>query len=238
MRKLAAVVGALLMALTASTMSAMPASAEPAPNGYPYCVNGGSTDPDGDGWGWENNASCVVRGGRADGAATAACPSGMRCGSEQINGLGSRKQQIRNAGGNSLDLAVAMLETTNMGTNYPYGDNKQNDAANFGIFKQNWYMLRSRCDRFRGQTTAQWNNGAVLNSNLSADIACLHQVQNSYGMNTWFGGHRNGQTGISNPNTGDINGYKAAIYWIQGQINSNSANLSNNTRFWVDVRPI
>ncbi|MFI0724155.1 cellulase family glycosylhydrolase [Streptomyces sp. NPDC021224] len=40
-----------------------------APNGYPYCVNGGATDPDGDGWGWENNRSCVVRGGPADGAA-------------------------------------------------------------------------------------------------------------------------------------------------------------------------
>ena len=36
-----------------------------APNGYPYCASAGS-DPDGDGWGWENNRSCVVRGGRAD----------------------------------------------------------------------------------------------------------------------------------------------------------------------------
>ncbi|WKB55841.1 cellulase family glycosylhydrolase [Eleftheria terrae] len=31
-----------------------------APNGYPYCCDGSSTDPDGDGWGWENNRSCVV----------------------------------------------------------------------------------------------------------------------------------------------------------------------------------
>ncbi len=38
-----------------------------APNGYPYCVNGGSSDPDGDGWGWENSRSCVVPGGPADG---------------------------------------------------------------------------------------------------------------------------------------------------------------------------
>lgn len=125
-----------------------------------------------------------------------------------------------------------------MDTNYPYGDNKRDDAANFGIFKQNWYMLRSKCDRFRGQSTSQWNNGAALNSNLSADISCLHQSQNAYGMNTWFGGHRNGQTGINNPNTSDINGYKTAVYWIRDQLNSNSANLSNDTRFWVDVRPI
>jgi mannan endo-1,4-beta-mannosidase len=38
-----------------------------AANGYPYCVNGSSSDPDGDGWGWENNASCVVKGSPADG---------------------------------------------------------------------------------------------------------------------------------------------------------------------------
>ncbi|MEV6204500.1 cellulase family glycosylhydrolase [Streptomyces sp. NPDC051771] len=37
-----------------------------APNGYPYCVNGSASDPDGDGWGWENNRSCVVRGSSAD----------------------------------------------------------------------------------------------------------------------------------------------------------------------------
>ncbi|KAB8163770.1 cellulase family glycosylhydrolase [Streptomyces sp. 3MP-14] len=37
-----------------------------APNGYPYCLHGGNTDPDGDGWGWENNQSCVVRGGPTD----------------------------------------------------------------------------------------------------------------------------------------------------------------------------
>ncbi|MGW0015096.1 carbohydrate-binding domain-containing protein, partial [Streptomyces tendae] len=37
-----------------------------APNGYPYCVNGGASDPDGDGWGWENSRSCVVRGSAAD----------------------------------------------------------------------------------------------------------------------------------------------------------------------------
>lgn len=37
-----------------------------APNGFPYCANGSASDPDGDGWGWENNASCVVRGSAAD----------------------------------------------------------------------------------------------------------------------------------------------------------------------------
>jgi hypothetical protein len=300
MKRTLALLGSMVvMMLGTVALAATPASAENAPNGYPYCANGSATDPDGDGWGWENNASCVVRGSRADPAAggsggtasngfpycangsasdpdgdgwgwennqscivrgsradpgagsgggggggggsgggTAACPSGTSCGSYAVSGLGSRKQQVRNAGANSLDLAVAMLETENMQANYTYGDGKSSDAANFGIFKQNWLMLRSACSQFSGQSASQYNNGAALNSNLSQDISCLHQSQSHYGTNTWFAGHRNGSSGLSNPNTTDINNYKTAVYWIQTQLNANSANLSNDTRFWVQVPPI
>jgi hypothetical protein len=42
-------------------------------------------------------------------------------GSYTVSGLGSRKQAVLSAGGNSLDLAIAMLETENMSTNYAYG---------------------------------------------------------------------------------------------------------------------
>ncbi|PSL47127.1 hypothetical protein B0I31_12534 [Saccharothrix carnea] len=231
MRRLSAIMVTLVLALAGTTLFAVPAGANSIRDDHSDCADGNSV---GDGWGRGNDYYCTA----PDDVVTAACPSGMRCGSYSISGLGSRKQQVRNAGANVLDLAVAMLETERMDTNYPYGDNKRDDAANFGIFKQNWYMLRSKCDRFRGQTTSQWNNGAALNSNLSADISCLHQSQNAYGMTVWFGGHRNGQTGINNPNTSDINGYKTAVHWIRDQLNSNSANLSNDTRFWVDVRPI
>ncbi|OKK13478.1 cellulase family glycosylhydrolase [Streptomyces sp. CB02400] len=47
-----------------------------APNGYPYCVNGSSSDPDGDGWGWENSRSCVVRGSAADTGSAGTAPNG------------------------------------------------------------------------------------------------------------------------------------------------------------------
>ncbi|HEX8627381.1 MAG TPA: carbohydrate-binding domain-containing protein, partial [Catenuloplanes sp.] len=99
-----------------------------APNGFPYCVNAAS-DPDGDGWGWENNRSCVVRPGSGGngGSGSAACPGSATCGSYSVGGLGARKRAITAAGGDAVDLAVAMLETDNMGTNYPYGDNKSGD---------------------------------------------------------------------------------------------------------------
>lgn len=129
------------------------------------------------------------------------CPanSGGGCGEYSVSGLGSRKQQIRTSGGSAEDLAIAMMETERMDTNYAwvscisptspsrltncsYGDNKQGDAANFGIFKQNWGMLRSSCNLFMGQTSSQWNNGAVLNSNLGADLTCRHQSESHYGF--------------------------------------------------------
>lgn len=49
-----------------------------------------------------------------------------------------------------------------MSTDYVYGDGKTEDAANFGIFKQNWGMLIECSSQFQGQATADWNNGAVL----------------------------------------------------------------------------
>ena len=214
------------------------ASAENAPNGYPYCVNGSASDPDGDGWGWENNQSCVVRGSRADPAASLTCPSGATCGSYTVSGLGSRKQQVRNAGADTLDLAIAMLETDTMQSNYAYGDNKTGDAANFGIFKQNWGMIRAACSQFAGQSAGTYNNGAALNNNLSQDVTCLNQSQSHYGIDLWFAGHRNGSSGLSNPNTADIRAYKTAVYWIRDRLNASSANLTNDTRFWVNVPAI
>lgn len=43
-------------------------------------------------------------------------------GSYTVSGLGTRKQAILSAGGNTLDLAIAMLEDEHMSTNYKYGE--------------------------------------------------------------------------------------------------------------------
>lgn len=103
-------------------------------------------------------------------------------GSYTVPGLGARKQAILGAGGNTLDIAIAMLESfvlaiptrgthntdkacrDRIATDYAYGDNKVNDSANFGVFKQNWGMLRQCARRagFVGQSEPQWNNGARL----------------------------------------------------------------------------
>ncbi|KAK4035089.1 hypothetical protein C8A01DRAFT_38423 [Parachaetomium inaequale] len=161
-------------------------------------------------------------------------------GSYTVSGLGQRKQAILNAGGNTLDIAIAMLETERMSTDYVYGDAKTADAANFGLFKQNWGMLRVCASRagFVGQSTSQWNNGAKLNWDIYADVASRWDCQNYYGYDKWFAGHRNGASGLSDPYTEDINNYKTAIQWIQSQVDSNSKYKTDDTRFWVNVTPI
>jgi hypothetical protein len=167
-------------------------------------------------------------------ARAASCPT--TCGSYTVSGLGSRKQAILNNGGNTLDMAIAMEETENMQATYAYGDGKSGDAANFGIFKQNWYMLRTSVPQYEPYGPSAWNAGAALNNNLNWDIQCLHDGQNHYGLYNWFAGHRDGPTGLSNPNTTDINNYRNAIYWIQSQINN--GHQTDNVRFWVNIPAI
>ena len=63
----------------------------------------------------------------------------------------------------------------------------------------------------------------------------MHQCSSYYGIDKWFAGHRNGATGLANPNTNDIKLYKTAVYWLKDRIDSSTSYKSDNTRFWVDV---
>jgi len=159
-------------------------------------------------------------------------------GSYTVSGLGARKQAVTSAGGNALDIAIAMLETENMKSDYTYGDGKSGDAANFGIFKQNWGMIRVVDSQFKSLAASDYQKGAALNSDLKLDVSTLHAAQSYYGIDKWFGGHRNGASGLTNYNTQDIQLYKTAVYWIRDQISSNSKYLTDDTRFYYSVHPI
>jgi hypothetical protein len=69
------------------------------------------------------------------------------------------------------------------------------------------------------------------------DILVVHASQEHDGLNErWFAGHRNGETGLSKPHTHDIERYREAVHWIQDRINANPNYLTDDTRFWVNVR--
>ncbi|KAG8696886.1 hypothetical protein FRC09_008206 [Ceratobasidium sp. 395] len=59
-----------------------------------------------------------------------AAPMKRNTGSYTVSGLGNRKKAITSAGGNDLDLAIAMMETENMQATYTYGDGKTGDSFN------------------------------------------------------------------------------------------------------------
>lgn len=71
--------------------------------------------------------------------------------------------------------------------------------------KQNWGMLRVCSSQFSGESQDDYNNGAVLNTNLDEDITARHECQSYYGVDKWFGGHRNGASGLADYDTTDIN---------------------------------
>lgn len=75
---------------------------------------------------------------------------------------------------------------------YPYGDNKAGDSANFGIFKQNWAMIRMARPEWNHLRANDYNTGAALNRDVCLDVSTLHKSQQRLGMDRWFAEHRAG----------------------------------------------
>ncbi|EAW20340.1 uncharacterized protein NFIA_099760 [Aspergillus fischeri NRRL 181] len=64
-------------------------------------------------------------------------------GSYTVSSLGARKQGILQSGGNTIDLAISMLEIENMNTHsYLSVDGKTYDSPDFGVLKQDWVVSR------------------------------------------------------------------------------------------------
>lgn len=178
-------------------------------------------------------------------------------------GLGARKSALRSNGGNLLDLAVAMLETETMDAHeYPDRDSKPpGDAACFGIFKQNWGLIRTSgaMPGIPGPTLpgqpplglapADWARGRDLNGDLKLDVDVLHASQSQLGLSQWFAAHRWGSSGQAafqaaarGPTTAaqrgllsDIADYQAAVEWIRDQLVRDPALQTDDRKVFVRV---
>ena len=179
-------------------------------------------------------------------------------GAARTAGLASRKAALLAAGGTLLDMAVAMLETGAMQVDYSFGDGKTGDAANFGIFKQNWQDIRlsgampPSGPGGKGLAEADWaSRGPELNSNLSLDVNVLHASQKRLGINAWLAAHRQGQSGLDafkaaaahmRPSTptelgllSDIDNYVTGVRWIEEQLKLDAALQTDDRKAWVEV---
>lgn len=157
------------------------------------------------------------------------CPSGIPCGCYTVSGLGSTKSSLRNAGASQYFLASAMMETEGMNTNYTYGDGKSGGSFNAGRCKMNqWEADQSGVGR--GSNSAFWN----YCKNASGDVSTWNAIRSHFGGNYWAV-HRNGSSGLSNPNTQDIKNFKAANDWTNSKL---SGHLTDDVRFWCSIPAI
>jgi len=169
-----------------------------------------------------------------------------------VPGLELRKQALTAVGGTSFDMAVAMMETESMlpsPNGYLLGDvdtngaPKTGDAANFGIFKQNWLMIRQAWPAYNNLSASDWRVGDALNRSLTLDVSVLHASLTRFGDN-WVNGHRQGETGLRLQPVcmaatariwADIANYLRAVRWIQGQLLV--GHLTDDIRFWDNTVP-
>lgn len=188
------------------------------------------------------NSCATVGGGTCPSSLT--CPNAgngtITCGCYIVPGLGANKKAILDAGASQSAadqsyvqylLASAMIETALSDTNYPLGDNKTGDSFNAGVAKQNLGMIKVCHPAI--QTTAQ---ATAMNSNRALDVQVYVECRKYYGS-SWWAGHRNGSSGISNPNTPDIQNFKAGEDWTNQMIQSGN-HQCDNVRFWVSLPAI
>src|SRR5690606_6612767 len=114
------------------------------------------------------------------------CPMNADCGCTWVDGIAERKQAITAAGASIDFLASAMMETDDLTTNYPRGDNKSGDAFNAGLCKQNLAMIRSCHPAIQSESQAE-----VMNTDLALDIQVYGECRAQFGDN-WYYGHRQG----------------------------------------------
>lgn len=173
----------------------------------------------------------------------------LMCGCGLIRGFAERKQLIRDAGGDRRFLASAMMETATLSSEYPFGDvfpgadnqvgtgddvPKTGGAANFGITKMNWTMIRQCHPPYAGLGDGDFLRGAELNTNLALDVQVYNECRAFFG-DRWFGGHRNGTAGLNNPNTADIRAFQGAVEWIDEMLPGHEL---DDIQFFVSIPAI
>jgi len=183
-------------------------------------------------------ASVVAAGAIAIPSFAAACPkegsTTLSCGSYSPGGsYSSNEKSSLGNGGSKTWEAVGMIETSTLSSNYTYGDGKTGDAANFGYMKDNWFEYRTAVPQFSGQSSSQYNNGAVANGSYSNANSFANDITSKEGWTWYWEVHRGGQGRIGVWNS-DTDEYYQGVNWIQNNANGNTSGM----RWWVSVPAI
>ncbi|KAI4245680.1 MAG: hypothetical protein L6R42_010128 [Xanthoria sp. 1 TBL-2021] len=111
------------------------------------------------------------------------------------------KQALIDYGAQSVDIAIAMLENgCAFHAAYPAGNNKPDDAAELGVYRNNWHMIREYCDHFQGAGPSEWQSrGQELHDDVGLATQCQRQLFSKLGADKFFGLQRGG---LSNQGAG------------------------------------
>lgn len=257
--QLGCVVDGSLASVQNARCTLVPRTLPPPGNGFllgqtcfPPCGAGAVLD--GTGYGWDLLRACVVVASTPSiqgipcvpppATVTGLCPqvlqcpvvngATIQCGCTWVVGLAARKQVIMaTTGFSQYLLASAMLETADLTTNYPLGDNKTGDSFNAGIAKQNWGMIRRCHPAWNAMTAGQFSTSAAMNSSLALDVQVYNECRAMFGAN-WWSGDRAG-FGSLGANTPDIQVFKGGMDWINMML---TTHLADDVRVWVTVPPI
>lgn len=175
------------------------------------------------------------------------------------------KQLIKAAGGDTLHLAIAMLEDEALdsyphlpeypfGDKYPSGEIKTGDAACFGIYKMNWYMIRQvlsymgmmECNPI-ADAWIHWgrriNSEATLATQILLRAMTMWSAAQPTPTNTqtnFWAGHRGGSTGFEGkaPKDWRILGYYLAVQAIKDSCDADPTVWETSVRYGADIPPI
>jgi hypothetical protein len=73
-----------------------------------------------------------------------------------------------------------------------------------------------------------------MNTDRALDVTVYNECRSMFGA-SWMAGHRNGSSGLANPNTPDIQLFVDASNWTHSMID---CHLTDDVRFWVIVPAI
>lgn len=176
------------------------------------------------------------------------------------------KAAIQAAGGGTLLLAIAMLEDSHLearphadypfGDKYPDGAPKTGDAANFGIYKMNWFMIRqclsvkpiigSQPAAFAWRAAGNRINGdpklatRVILEAMSKWSSSAPSATGASAGNFWAG-HRWGESGLrALPGTDwkDIDAYYRSVQTIKRKCDADETVWTTAIRYWVRLPPV
>ncbi len=177
----------------------------------------------------------------------------------------SAKSAILRAGGGTLALAMAMLEDKHLNavphSDYPFGDQYPNgqlkieDAANFGVFKMNWHMIKQcpSMNMIAGNSagSCSWRVvGARINGDPKLATQLLMEAMKIWTsaapnsaapLGNFWAGHRWGESGLKGiPPTdwNDVSCYYRSVQAIKQKCDSDPTVWNTTVRYGAWVKPV